>query len=305
MFSYFNRLYTWMKADRFKPYLLLLPVLSILAAVFVNGLITGFLQSIGYFPALGLREITPKYYVEIFRNPAFLSALVFSLYTALVSAILATVLGLLLALCLLRSNSQDRISHLVYRLPIIVPHTVAALLVISLLGQSGMLARIAISIGLIEKMSDFPVVTFDRGGIGLMVAYMWKEIPFVALVVYGVLRSVDEKYNQVARNLGANGFQLFKEVLLPMALPALSSAFIIIFSFSFGAFEIPYLLGPTSPRALPVLAYIAFTHPDLLRRPYAMAMNMVIALITLVMVILYRKSYELLDRLVGKQEVSG
>lgn len=304
MFRQYDRLIRGLRGETLKPYLLLLPVLTILVGIFVNGLITGFLQSIGYFPALGLKRITLTYYMEIFRDPAFLSALRFSLYTAFVSAVVATLLGLLLAFCLLRSGSQDRISQLVYRLPIIVPHTVAALLAIALLGQSGMLARIALALGFIDQMTDFPVLTFDRGGVGLMVAYLWKEIPFVALVVYGVLRSVDDKYNQVARNLGANGFQLFREVLLPMSLPALSSAFIIIFSFSFGAFEIPYLLGPTSPRALPVLAYIAFTHPDLLRRPYAMAMNMVIALITLVMVALYRKSYELLDRTVGNREVN-
>ncbi|MEG0108931.1 MAG: spermidine/putrescine ABC transporter permease, partial [Lachnospiraceae bacterium] len=49
-----------------------------------------------------------------------------------------------------------------------------------------------------------------------------------------------------------------------------------------GAYEIPFILGVTSPKALPVLAYIQYTHPDLHNRPYAMALNGIIIIISLV-----------------------
>ena len=63
-------------------------------------------------------------------------------------------------------------------------------------------------------------------------------------------------------------------------MTAIRKAFLIILTFSFGAYDLPFLLGPTIPKALPVQAYIEFLHPDLLHRPYAMAMNGLILIIT-------------------------
>ena len=65
-------------------------------------------------------------------------------------------------------------------------------------------------------------------------------------------------------------------------MPAVLGAFFILLSYNFGAYELPFLLGETSPKALPVQAYIEYTHPDLLHRPYAMAMNTVMLLVSLV-----------------------
>ena len=50
----------------------------------------------------------------------------------------------------------------------------------------------------------------------------------------------------------------------------------IIFAFSFGAYEVPFLLGPTTPNALPVKAYIEYSSPELFNRPYAMVINCIL-----------------------------
>ncbi len=70
-------------------------------------------------------------------------------------------------------------------------------------------------------------------------------------------------------------------------MPAIRKAFLIILTFSFGAYELPFLLGPTIPKALPVQAYIEYIHPDLRHRPYAMAMNGLILIITWTMAGIY------------------
>ena len=61
----------------------------------------------------------------------------------------------------------------------------------------------------------------------------------------------------------------------------------MIFIFAFGGYELPFLLGTTVPKALPVQAYLAFTAPDLRDRPYAMAMNAVILLLCVGISLLY------------------
>ena len=60
------------------------------------------------------------------------------------------------------------------------------------------------------------------------------------------------------------------------------SGFLIIFVFTLGAYELPFILGATTPKALPVLAYLEYTKPDLRARPYAMAINGILIVISLI-----------------------
>ena len=72
-------------------------------------------------------------------------------------------------------------------------------------------------------------------------------------------------------------------------MPGVVSASVIVFAFTFGAFEIPWLLGATFPKALPVLAFESYTDVDLAARPQAMAMAMVIAVMSSIMIFAYMK----------------
>jgi putative spermidine/putrescine transport system permease protein len=108
---------------------------------------------------------------------------------------------------------------------------------------------------------------------------VWKEVPFIALVVLASLRGVAGELEDVARTLGANAWQRFWYVVFPASL--------IVFAFTFGAFEVPYLLGKTYPTILPVMAYNEYRDIELTARPVAMAINVLIALITAVFAALY------------------
>ena len=145
---------------------------------------------------------------------------------------------------------------------------------------------------MIKDQDQFPSVLYEPNGIGIIAAYIWKEIPFVALTTYTVLSNVSKKLSDVAYNLGANKKQVFFYVLLPLIMPSVLSSFIIIFAFSFGAYELPLLLGPTQPKALPVQAFIEYSNPVLQNRPYAMVYNMLITLIAVILTWLYYKAFE-------------
>lgn len=256
------------------------------------GILMGLLQSFGYFKAVGLTEFTLKYYKEVLVSKGFLESLQFSLYTAFVSSVIATVLGVLFSYAILQLRGKKEVVENIYKIPIAVPHLVSALLVYNILVQSGILPRILYSIGLITDQSQFPSLLYDKSGVGIIIAYIWKEIPFVALTTYTVLNNVSDKLANVAYNLGANKRQVFFHVLLPLILPSVFSSFIIIFAFAFGAYEVPLLLGPTQPKALPVQAFIEYSNPVLQNRPYAMVINMLITAIALVLTWLYFKAFE-------------
>ncbi len=252
----------------------------------------GLIQSFGYFKAVGLTEFTLKYYKDVITSKGFLSSLKFSLYTSFTSSLIAIVCGVSLSYGILQIKGRKEIVESLYRVPVVVPHIVSVLLIYNILSQSGIIPRILYGAGLITDQSQFPSILHEKNGIGIIIAYLWKEIPFVALTTYTILSKVSNKLSDAAKNLGANKRQVFFYILLPLIMPSIFSSFVIIFAFSFGAYEVPLLLGPTQPKALPVQAFIEYSNPVLQNRPYAMVYNILITLIALILTGVYYKTFE-------------
>ena len=266
-----------MRNSKLTPVILLLPLMAVTLTVII-ACVNVLLQSIGYVPAFGLTKITLGYYREVFKRPEFLSALWVSLRIAFVSTLLAAALG--------KRRAGGGMLYTV-RFPILVPHTVVALFIMTLLGQTGIVARVAYGLGLISDYTKFPQILFTPGYGGAIAGYLWKEIPFVAYYTLALMASVSNTLGEAAENLGASPLRSFFSVTLPMSLPAVSKAALIIFIYAFGGYELPALLGSTLPKALPVQAYITYLSPDLLQRPLAMAMFGVILMLSVLMAALY------------------
>lgn len=271
-----------------RPWLLLAPALAVIALLFVGGLVVGVAQSLNYMPVLGLRTPTLAHYGAILSSGDFYRSLLLTLYIATVSTVLAAILAVVAALVLRRVDRGRQIYTFIFQVPLPVPHLVAAAGIVMLLSQSGLFARVLYALGGLEQPGDFPPLVFDRWNVGTILVYLWKEIPFIGLVVLAVLQGVGQNYEEAARTLGANRWQRFRYVLLPLMLPGLVSTSIIVFAFVFGSFEIPLLLGARYPSVLPVTAYRAYVDPDLARRPESMAIGIIITLIVIGLMALYR-----------------
>ena len=274
------------------PYILLVPQI-ILGAIFIIGLGTGIIQSLGVIPAFGLTEPTLKYYKEILTRSDILQSLKYSLYIAFVSAFFATSIGTILCAILVNLRQVKGKVMRVVQIPIIVPHVIVALFAINILSQNGILARIEAQLGLISDQQQFPLLLYDGHGIGVIRAYLWKEIPFIVYFVIALMANISDSLGEAATNLGANRIQIFWKITLPLCMNTILSGFLIIFVFALGAYELPFILGATLPRALPVLAYIEYSKPDLLARPYAMAINGLMIAVSCSVAVIY---YILLSR---------
>nr|MCU0803047.1 ABC transporter permease subunit [Paracoccaceae bacterium] len=207
-----------------------------------------------------------------------------SLHIALTSTVLATALGIAAALLLRAGFSGSGVARFLFQMNLTVPHVVGAIGILYLFSQSGSLARLGHAAGLIARPADFPALVFDPHAIGIILHYVWKEVPFIGLIVLAQMQALGTDHEGVARSLGATRWQAFRHVLLPLIAPAAVRAAVIVFAFAFGAYEIPALLGSSHPQALPVLAYRSFTDVDLAARPVAMALAVVIAAMAGVMV---------------------
>jgi putative spermidine/putrescine transport system permease protein len=274
---------------RWRLILMLAPALGVVVLLFGGGLALAVAQSLGYLPAIGRTELTLEAYRQIFSRVDFQRSLLLTLWIALASTAVSTLLAILSALALRRAFRGQRLVTFIFQLNIPIPHLVGALGILFLFAQSGFLARLAYLVGLINAPADFPVLVNDPYGLGIILEYVWKTTCFTGLIVLAVLQSAGEELEDAARNLGANRWQRLRFVILPLIRPAVLSASVLVFAFTFGAFEVPLLLGQRFPSALPVLAYRNYTDVDLNARPEAMAMSVIIAVISAALIFTYTR----------------
>ncbi|MBP6472806.1 MAG: sugar ABC transporter permease [Chloroflexi bacterium] len=278
------------------PFLLLAPALAVIVLLFGGGLALALLQSVGYVPGIGRTEFSLAAYHHVFSDPSFGRSLLLTLWIAGVSTAVSTLLALIAALTLRRAFRGRRIAAFIFQSNLPIPHLVGAIGILFLFSQSGFLARLGHLAGLIQAPADFPALVFDPYALGIILEYVWKSSVFMGIILLAALQSIGEEYEDVARTLGANRWQRFRYVTLPLIRSGILSASILVFAFTFGAFEVPLLLGARYPSALPVLAYRLYTDVDLNARPEAMALSVVIAAIITGLILLYmwltRKSGE-------------
>ena len=268
------------------PFLLVAPAV-ILIGIFVYGVVNGVLQGFGVMPFLGRVEPTFDYYAQAFSQEGFLAGAGYSLYLASASSLGALAGGIVLSALLTRLSASRTLQLFGIQIPLITAHVVVVLFVVSLFSGSGLLSRLLFSMGIITSVTAFPSVVGDPWGWGIILTYFWKEIPFVAFCTVTIMSHVSERFGEASLTLGASPVRTFFEVTLPLCKNALIKAFLVIFAFAFGSYEVPFLLGPTLPKALPVLAYMEFQNPDILNRSYAMAINGSMAFICCVLAVVY------------------
>jgi putative spermidine/putrescine transport system permease protein len=270
-----------------KPYLYLAPALIVLGGLFLGGVVLAAVQSLGYFPVIGLHSFTLAYYRQVFDKPEFAASLGITAYIAVLSTLSSTVAGVFLANYLVTATPKNRLVSVAYKLPIAVPHLVAALMMVFLVSQGGILARLLMRLGLISNTAEFPALFYTKNAVGIILIYIWKETPFIAVMAYSVMKNIQGKLGQAASTLGASPGQVFYHVVLPLSMPAIVSASAIVFAYSFGSYEVPFLLGASYPKSLPVAAYINYISPQLSDRPAAMVINVTISMICAGLVAIY------------------
>ena len=144
----------------------------------------------------------------------FWSGLALNLWVSFASTFLAAVFALFGALAIRKTFVGKTLCNFIYSLNLPMPHLVVAVGMIFVFSQSGLLARLAAQIGMISSPGDFPVLVKDKYGLGIILAYIWKEAAFFFIILMSVLQSLGENFEELAQSLGANRWQRFRYCLL-------------------------------------------------------------------------------------------
>ena len=268
----------------FSPWISLAPALTIVLVLLGASLFYSVAESVGYVSVIGQNEVSfSAYRTTLALNSVFWISLGFSLWISSASTMISAVVALALAIWL--SERRGNIDTLALNWNLAFPHLVWSVALLLFLSQSGLFARWAASLGMITTTAEFPVLVRDRFGIGVILSYIGKEVPFLTIILLSVLRSQSVGYDVVAENLGASRWQRLRYVTIPQVLPALLAGDLLVFGFIFSSYEVPALLGVGYPRALSVLALRFFLDPDLRARSEGMVISLIITLIVMIVAV--------------------
>jgi putative spermidine/putrescine transport system permease protein len=278
---------------------LILPTVLVLTALFVGGFLFGILQSLGFFSVIAdeKQRISLDAYLAVFQNETVRAGIILTFRVALLSTILSTVIALAISLMISRTKRFQSVLISITQFNIPIPHVVAATGILLTFSQSGLVSRLSNHFGITEGSSGFPIITNDPFGYGIIMSYLWKEIPFMCVLILSALRGPVTNLDETAKTLGASYSYRLRKIILPYIFPAILSGTIIVFAFSFGSYEVPYLLGEPYPSTVSVVAYQLYTDRDLANRPTAMAL----ATITSVVIGLLVYAYMLLTKQEGRK----
>lgn len=136
--------------------------------------------------------------------------------------------------------------------PLAFPGVVVGFLVVLLAGRQGLLAQIGLALVGERWMFAYSLS-------GLFIGYLYFSIPRVVMTLVAACEKLDTSLEEAARSLGANQWQVIRDVIIPGMAPALFTSGAICFATSMGAFGTAFTLG-TDLNVLPLTIYGEFTN---------------------------------------------
>ena len=168
-------------------------------------------------------------------------------------ALIATVICLLIGYPVSYMMSKEgkrfqRLAMVLIMLPMWINFLLRTYSWMSILENNGLLNRLFQAIGIIDlyngifgtSLEFFPMLN-TQGAVVLGMVYNY--LPFMILPIYSVIIKLDKSLIDAARDLGANSFNVFRRVILPLSFPGILSGITMVFVPSVSTFAISKMLG--------------------------------------------------------------
>lgn len=119
----------------------------------------------------------------------------------------------------------------------------------------------------------------------VVIAMVYVMVPFMFLPIYASIEKLDMALVEASSDLGANAFQTFRRVIIPLTLPGVVGGSIIVFIPSLGNFVVPDLLGGAKVVMIGNLVEQSFLYAR--NWPFGSALSMMIMSMVLVFLLIY------------------
>ena len=194
--------------------------------------------------------------IEFYSTDLLFSGAIVLVSTAAIGAIAVAIAGYLT----LGENPRTvAILRWLYRWPLFIPFIVTAQVMRTFLAKNGMLNHVLTGVGLLDPLQAQSLLDWR----GIVVAFVWKQAPFVTLLVAGAMAAVDRQHIEAARNLGASRWRVLFEIVLPQSRRTLMVGLVLSFLTMLSVLSVPLMINPNSPTMLTVdIAYRINSHGD-------------------------------------------
>lgn len=166
-------------------------------------------EQFGCFPMKGFSF---RWFIKLAQNEPILHAFKNSLILGSLTALVSTSVGILAAMAFVRYEfpGKNTINTLLLA-PIMIPEVILGV-------------ALLLFIRWLQQPKSFLL---------LMIGHVVLTLPYVLLIVQARLVGIKEEYEEAAKSLGANAFQTFKEITLPLLTPAILAGILFSFTISF------------------------------------------------------------------------
>lgn len=224
--------------------LLIAPGLALVAALFIYplsfSLISAFTGPEGGFSLQAFGKAWELYSGDV----------VFTVVIVLASCLFTAIAAIVIAGTLTLGENPYIVGTLkaLYRWPLFIPFIVAAQCMRTFLAKNGLMNNTFVSLGLMEPLQAVSFLDWR----GIIATFVWKQTPFVALLLAGALASIDRATLEAGRNLGASRLRVMIELALPQVMPTLLVALVLSFVTMLSVLSVPMMVAGSQPTMLTV-----------------------------------------------------
>jgi ABC-type sugar transport system permease subunit len=224
--------------------LLIAPGLALVAALFLYplcfSLISAFTGPQGGFSLQAFGKAWELYSGDV----------VFTVVIVLASCFFTGLAAIIIAGTLTLGENRYIVGTLkaLYRWPLFIPFIVAAQCMRTFLAKNGLMNNTFVSMGLMEPLQAVSFLDWR----GIIATFVWKQTPFVALLLAGALAALDRATLEAGRNLGASRMRVLVELALPQVMPQLLVALVLSFVTMLSVLSVPMMVAGSQPTMLTV-----------------------------------------------------
>ncbi|WP_018183359.1 carbohydrate ABC transporter permease [Kaistia granuli] len=262
------------------------PAIVLVTVFFVIPLGMTAWMSLHNWPLMGQhRFIGLDNYVAITKDVRFWNALKFTLYYTVIVTIAIFAVAFPLALFVEKPRPMNGVYRTAFFMPVVVGFASASLLWAWLLNvDSGLFSPAAQQLGLTEKKFNL-LATFNPAFWSIIVMVVWKVAGFTMVILMTGLQSIPTELQEAAKIDGANAWQRFRAITLPLMRRTVALALILSVAGSILAFDQFYILLRGGPRNSTITAvYWIFNQSFVsFKLGYGAALSMVLLVILVVL----------------------
>ena len=267
-------------------------ILTLYIVLSVAPLLLGLGYSILYsFELIGLlnTKFTLEHWRNLFVNSDALLSFTYSFYLTGVSLVCILLMALFFSWW--QIDKENKLFNSILFVPLCFSPLVAAFAFFYLLSPSGVFSRVLSQLGFIKGIDSFPRLINDAYSIGILLAHIFLLFPLFTLLFASQIKK--ERMKELlasSKTLGATNNYFFRKVFVPVLLKKSSPLVVLYGIFLFGSYEVPLLLGRSSPRTITVFITDQLTRYNLYDIPggHAMAVIYTLLVITITTLLLQR-----------------